>query len=71
MKNHGNLETRVMESIGQQFLNWSAYQNHLEGLSKCRLLPTHPHQSFWFIKSGVGRIIYISNKFPGDAESTL
>lgn len=34
VEDHGNLETRVMESMGEQFLNWSVHQDHSEGLLK-------------------------------------
>lgn len=34
MENHGNLETRVMESLGQRVVNRSVHSNYWEGLLK-------------------------------------
>lgn len=69
VENRGNSETRVMESIGQQFLNWSVHQNHSEGLLKQTAgFPSRGSNSIrlqWDLR------IYISNKFPGGTETTL
>lgn len=54
--------------VGQWFSNLSTNQNRLEDLLKYRLLNPTPRVSD-LIGVGVGQIICLSNKFPGDAES--
>lgn len=56
--------------VGQWLSNFREHENHLEGLLKHKLLGSTPRISDIVSQEWDPRI-YISNKFPGDAEGPL
>lgn len=56
--------------VGQWLSNFREHENHLEGLLKHKLLGSTPRISDIVGQEWDPRI-YISNKFPGDAEGPL